>query len=283
MHRSSRSPLLAAVAAVGGFFALMALAYWWWPARWLDGTALQGFTSLAHHPAIHDVARGFSHLCDTGPFVLLSLVLLGATLYFRGPRRAAAAAMLLVGANASSQVLKPLLGHFRDLSHWPVPQIPAASYPSGHATASMSLALACVLVAPRAYRPLVAAVGGALAIAESFSVVILNWHFPSDTVGGYLLAGAWSLAALASLRAVDARWPVAGTFRGAARSAIADAALPAIAACVVIVSAVLLVTHAHEVNDFARAHTAAVAVGGGIVLSALVVLGALTALSRRRT
>ena len=131
--------------------------------------------------------------------------------------------------------------------------------------------------------PLPPTVTGALAVAESFSVVILNWHFPSDTVGGYLLAGAWSLAALAALRAVDERWPVPGTFRGVARSAIADAALPLIAAGVVLVAVLLLVTHPHQVSDFARAHTAAVAVGGGIALSALIVLGALTALSRRRT
>src|SRR5436853_5097480 len=118
MHRSSRSPLLAGVAAVGAFFVLMALAYWWYPARWLDATALQGFASLAHHPGIQRVAHGFSHLCDLGPFVFLSLTMLGATLFFRGPRRAAAAGMLLVGANASSQILKPLLAHHRDLSHW---------------------------------------------------------------------------------------------------------------------------------------------------------------------
>src|SRR5437764_1321162 len=260
MARSSRYLVAAGVAGVAAFFALMAFAYWVPAARWLDGTALQGFVSLADHPLIRDGAHALSHICDPAPFAVLGLVLVGMAAILRGPRRAAAALLLLVGANASSQLLKPLLAHQRDVSRWDLAHMNAASFPSGHAAASMSLALACVLVVPRAYRPPVAVIGGALASAVSFSVVILHWHFPSDTVGGFLLAGAWSLVALAALRAVDSRWPVAGTFRGAARTAVAQNALPAVAIGGAIVALAILIPNAHRVADYARAHTAAVAV-----------------------
>ncbi len=61
----------------------------------------------------------------------------------------------------------------------------------------MSLAIALVVVMPRRLRPAAAVVGVALALAVSFSIVSLGWHFPSDVVGGYLLATGWALVLLA--------------------------------------------------------------------------------------
>ena len=34
-----------------------------------------------------------------------------------------------------------------------------------------------------------------------------GWHFPSDVIGGFLLATGWALVLLAGLRALDARYP----------------------------------------------------------------------------
>src|SRR5436190_16562150 len=101
MVRSSRYLVAAGVVGVLAFFVLMALAYWVPGARWLDGTALQGFVSLGEHPHIRSLAHVLSHICDPAPFALLGLGLVGATALTRGPRRAAAVLLLLVGANAS--------------------------------------------------------------------------------------------------------------------------------------------------------------------------------------
>jgi hypothetical protein len=47
----------------------------------------------------------------------------------------------------------------------------------------------------------VAFLGAAFALAVGFSVVSLDWHFPSDVAGGYLVAAAWCFAVVGVLRA----------------------------------------------------------------------------------
>ena len=67
---------------------------------------------------------------------------------------ALAAGMVLLGANVTTQVLKPLLANPRGTYGDYVVGVEA--FPSGHATAAMSLALVAVVVVPRRLRPLVA-------------------------------------------------------------------------------------------------------------------------------
>ena len=71
----------------------------------------------------------------------------------------------------------------------------------------MSLALACVLAASRRWRPFVAAIGAAFAIAVSYSFLTLAWHLPSDVFGGFLVAGIWTLLAVAAVFTANARRP----------------------------------------------------------------------------
>jgi undecaprenyl-diphosphatase len=71
-----------------------------------------------------------------------------------------------------------------------VPEPDRFSFPSGHATASMAIALAYGSVFPAAAGPLVL-----LAMAVGFSRVRLGVHYPSDVVAGQLLASA-TIAAL---------------------------------------------------------------------------------------
>jgi membrane-associated phospholipid phosphatase len=203
-------------------------------------------------------------------------------LLLRRYRQVAAAGVLLVGANVSSQVLKPLLAHPRDLRGYEHANLLGdAAFPSGHATAAMALALAALIIAPHAYRPLVAAVGGLVALAVSGSLLVLSWHWPSDVVGGYLLATGWCLVALAGLRAAAIRWPQ----QGAMRQAIA-APSPAVVAggalVVLALAAVAVVARMDSLASYAAEHTATVAVGAAIVASAMVLLAAVTALAARR-
>ena len=71
----------------------------------------------------------------------------------------------------------------------------------------MMVALCGVLVAPRRLRPLVALLGTGLAVGVSYSILVLGWHFPSDVLGGFLVAGAWVSLAVAGLWAAEARAP----------------------------------------------------------------------------
>src|SRR5205085_11232822 len=109
--------------------------------------------------------------------------------------------------NGPPELLKPLLAHPRAASllggRAPVG---AASWPSGHATAAMSLALTYVLAAPGRLRPVVAALGAAFAVAVSYSFLTLGWHYPSDVFGGFLVATVWTLSGIALLFALRARF-----------------------------------------------------------------------------
>src|SRR5437764_5267692 len=85
------------------------VAYYTTAGQWVDGNALGGFASLKGSPAINEVASAFAHSANVAPFALFTLVLLGAALATRGPRRAASVMLLLAGANLSCAVLKPNL------------------------------------------------------------------------------------------------------------------------------------------------------------------------------
>jgi undecaprenyl-diphosphatase len=64
----------------------------------------------------------------------------------------------------------------------------------------MATALAYLMVVPDAWRPAVVGVGGALVLAVGCSVVVLHYHYPSDVLGGWLIATAWFFALAARSR-----------------------------------------------------------------------------------
>jgi membrane-associated phospholipid phosphatase len=286
LTRPPAQMLAAAAACVAAFAGLLALAYAVPPAEKIDGAALDGFAAVGEDWRISSTAEHIAHLFNPLPFALMVIVLVAVAYVTRGYRHAAAAALLLVGANVSSQLLKPMLAHPRDLSEFHhVTQLGPAAFPSGHSTASMSLALAAMLVAPRAYRPLVALIGLLGTLVVSGSLLVLSWHWPSDIVGGYLLAAAWCLVALAALRAAAIRWPDKGDMRKAARQAVAAPSPAAVASAAFVILAVAAVAAAARLDSlagYAQRHTSTVAVAAAIVASAMAVVAAVTAMAARR-
>ena len=262
------------------------VAYYTTAGKWVDGNALGGFASLKYSPGIHEAAATFARSADVLPFAVFTIALLGTALVARGPRRAGSVAILLAGANLSCAVLKPNLFPARNTENWTsVPHLPVPSFPSGHATASMSLALAAVLVAPRAYRPLVSALGVIYTVAVGLALPILIWHYPSDVAGGYLLAGAWSLIALAAERAAAQRWPEPGTIRGAAWRALGPpsrAAVALVTALAALAAITLAAPRADQIAAYADAHTTVVVVAASLTACAAAVLGAVVAIANRR-
>ena len=120
---------------------------------------------------------------------------------------AAAAAMVLVaGANVTTQVLKydvlirPDIG-FGDVN----------SLPSGHTTVAVSLALAGVLVAPAAWRSLVALLGSGGATLIGAGTVVGRWHRPGDVVAGVAVCLLWAALALALLALLRRTRPAVAT------------------------------------------------------------------------
>ena len=195
-----RALLLWAGGCAALFVVLLTVAYASDAARRVDASALTGFVDL-ERPAASGVTARLGALADP-----LGVAVIGAGLaavaLARGRPRAALAVLAVLGATSvSSQVLKSVLAYPRYEGLPEDLHISPAAFPSGHATAAMALALAAVLVAPRRARPLAAFVGLGFALAVSFSVLVQGWHFPSDVVGGYLLAAGWTFAVAAALLA----------------------------------------------------------------------------------
>src|SRR5919112_594451 len=112
--RAPRLMLAAAAACAAAFCVVLGLAYAVGPAQYVDAAALDGFASLAT-PRVETLTNAVAHSFDPAPYAVLAIAVIAYGLVTRGLRHAAAAGVLLLGANASSQVLKPLLAHPRDL------------------------------------------------------------------------------------------------------------------------------------------------------------------------
>ncbi len=68
------------------------------------------------------------------------------------------------------------------------------SFPSGTLTAIAALVCAIVIVTPSRWRAVVAVNGALITIGTAISVVVLQWHRPSDVIGALLLVGCYTLA-----------------------------------------------------------------------------------------
>lgn len=284
--------LLAGAGAIAvAFVALLLLAYGSAQARWLDAAALQGFLDL-QGPWVKSASEQLVRFGNPVPFAIIGAALAAIALARGRPRMALVVVALLGLTSVSSQLLKALLAYPRAEGQIAEAHVAPAAFPSGHATAAMTLAIALVIVMPARLRAPAAIVGSALALGVSFSIVSLGWHLPSDAVGGFLLATGWALVLLAGLRAADAIYPertgrsrVAMKTRAAVDGAAAIGLTALLATGAVIaagVTAVLLVFRLSDVVDYAQDHTAFVLVAGGITLSAVVLLAGLAgALARR--
>jgi len=171
-----------------------------------DSATLQGFVGL-NRPRVTPLIDSVAQLADPGSYALIGLGLALVALARGRVRLALLIPVVLVAAGATTTLLKPLLATPRYDEWLGDGQIAAASWPSGHASASMTLGLLAVLAMPPRLRPTAAAAGGAFAICVSYSILALGWHFPSDVIGGFFNAAMWVLVAVALLTALERRRP----------------------------------------------------------------------------
>jgi undecaprenyl-diphosphatase len=121
-----------------------------------------------------------------------ALVLAAIAYRRRGLGSAVVVGLLLAGANLTAGPLKAALGAVDLLGGEDQRALGAAFFPSGHATAAMSLGLA-LTIALDSTRP-GARAGIWFAAAAGVAIVATSSHHPSDVMGGYLVAGAWAAA-----------------------------------------------------------------------------------------
>jgi membrane-associated phospholipid phosphatase len=159
---------------------------------------LRDFTLLSR-PQVDSAANDLIRLFDPVPYIALGTAVVAIAIARRRWRLGLALALVLSLAPLSAEVLKPLLAHAHDPASGVY--VASASWPSGHSTGAAALVLCAVLVSPARLRPLVAVLGGLLALAVGCALLILAWHMPSDVLGGYFLAALWVAIAVAGLRA----------------------------------------------------------------------------------
>jgi membrane-associated phospholipid phosphatase len=279
-----KRPLQLACACWVAFAVLLVFAYWVPFGKWADGWAVEGFMNL-QRPKLNDIAEPFAKLADPGPYAIWTALLAGVALYRRRPRHALAVILLLGGANLLAQGLKVVLEHPRPHAFLGGAHIGATAFPSGHATASMALALAAILVASQAWRPLVAVLGALFTLGVSESLMLLAWHYPSDVAGGFLVATSSALVTLAALRAAEERWPER-TGRETARRVIQTAdwrgTAVAIGAFALVACATLAVAAGDRTLEFASRHTTAVIAAVVVAAMAAALPASVVALGERR-
>jgi membrane-associated phospholipid phosphatase len=194
-HR--RVALLAAILAVTfGVCAAMV-----WLVVDLSAHAVQLDTRLYFDLSAPDgsaIASTFAKLCDPTPFAYLAAGPIVIALARRRPLLALAAITIIVGAIVTSELLKSKLGVSHPTESGYGTYI-RHSWPSGAAAAATALACSLVLVAPARLRPSAAVLGAGFALAVVCSVVRLGWHYPSDAIGGVLIALTWAAVAVAAL------------------------------------------------------------------------------------
>lgn len=148
-----------------------------------------------------------------GTITVQSLFLLGGAIVTVAVLRRRLRLAITVGAAMSLAVLttellklvvlqRPLFGDVQGVGH--------NSYPSGHATIAMVLALGLVTVTPRRYRWLSAVVAAMVAVAFGTAVMASGWHRPSDSLGAYAVSLAWFSALVGGITLRRARRALPG-------------------------------------------------------------------------
>jgi membrane-associated phospholipid phosphatase len=267
MLRRPGPPLLLALVGVIALAATGALAKLVPVAAQGDSATLHGFVGL-NRLGLTSTLDQIAHLAGPGPYAVAAVALALVALARRRWRVALAVPVVFFLTGFTTEQLKPLVDsprvHGWAGDHWI--GISGASWPSGHSTAAMTMALCAVMVAPPRLRPTVAVVGGAFAIAVGYSILTLAWHLPSDVFGGYLVAGTYVMLAIGVLGLVERRWPMRSRPEGATR--LADL-LPAVVLALGAAGAAigLALTHRAQIVDYAAAHTAFVV--GATAIAAL--------------
>ena len=246
-----------------------------------DISILGGFRGL-HSPREDTVAHFIAELCNPNPYVYLAGVVCLVALGRGRPGVALLIGAILLGANVTTQLLKPLLAATRAVPVGGVP-ISAGSWPSGHATAAMALALCAVIAVPARLRPAAAALGAGFAVAVSYSFLTLNWHYPSDVFGGFLVATVWTLSGIAVLFALRARFTEEASADPPYRPSMGQALRPPAAALLgaIALAAMVALARPHAVLSYVQAHTAFV-VGASTIAALGLVLATGVMLALRR-
>lgn len=158
----------------------------------------ESFLLRLHRYATPGLNQAVVWLTDFGTFwgVLPATLILSASAFGQQRWREGRFLLLAMAGSAGLNFLAKLLWRRVRPNLWEgVPFQPDYSFPSGHATYSLTFVLAIILLTwDSPQRLWIATLGGLFTVLVGFSRVYLGVHFPSDIMGGWLLAVAWTVA-----------------------------------------------------------------------------------------
>ncbi|GAA0477031.1 hypothetical protein Ade02nite_95500 [Paractinoplanes deccanensis] len=194
------APIATLVLAVAALWALWRAALHTSLGQRVDTAAMHG--ADVGHPHVVEVLDRTLNGTTLVSLVLVCLFAAAFGILRRRADLAVGAALLVLGANATTQLLKTGLAR-PDLDGTGMPN----SFPSGHTAAAASVAFAVILVLPQALRGTIALVGFGYVTVIAVATVWAEWHRPSDTIGGLLVTLAWGSAAVFLVRLWRLRGP----------------------------------------------------------------------------
>ncbi|GEM_PF-238249 len=189
---------LVALALFVGLYFLAVQTGW---GQRVDGAALSG--RVFSRPRLRRITYGVLRTISVSALVLLGAAVVTIALVRGRVSRALVAVTVIAGANVSTQVLKHAVLPRPDLVAGPLGTRP--TFPSGHTTVAMSLAVALVVVVGHRHRLLAGLAGAGYAAAVGGATLTAGWHRPSDVIGAYLVVVVWASLATALLAGPDGR------------------------------------------------------------------------------
>jgi undecaprenyl-diphosphatase len=196
-ERHNLTPIITVSSAALVFAILLVLVRLQWsPIESVDRGAANHLSSLvAGHSMLVSVVKGITWL---GGDSVLSVVILGATIFLAVRRRWRLAVYLLVagaGAIVLEPVLKSLVGRLRPVVAHPVAHGAGDSFPSGHSLGSIvcygALFLVFVPAARGRWRTVFTSVIVALIAIIGISRLLLGAHDLSDVLGAWAIGITW--------------------------------------------------------------------------------------------
>ncbi len=199
IEQAKRHAVAGCLACAVGFVLVLTFAYWVGPTERLDRSVLDAVSTSTDTLANHVAYVGFQVVNFRPTWVLVGAIAVLIALAQWRLRDAVIAAALVAGTGGLDLALKALLANPR---YQPVPVDSNAypwkdAFPSGHSAGSLAFSLAFLTVVPPSWQRPTAVAGVVFTLYLSVSVLVLNYHYPSDVLGGWLLAAGWWFALLA--------------------------------------------------------------------------------------
>lgn len=199
IEAARRHAVAGCLVCVAGFATVLVFAYWVGPLERLDRTVLDALSTHVDTLPNQVAYVGFQVVNTKPVWVLVGAIAVLIALVQRRLADAVFAAALIAGAGGLDLALKALLANPR---YQPIPLGSDAypwkdAFPSGHSAGSLAMSLAFLSVVPLSWRRPTAVVGVAFTLYISFGVLVLNYHYPSDVLAGWLLTAGWWFALLA--------------------------------------------------------------------------------------